>query len=107
MIPWVVAITSALVAAYIAIRKTPAEVDNLASTTADKWQQIADRAAEKALKLDERVTEMEGELRCMREENEDLRDWAERLVHQIRMLGQEPVKIRERKPRPRLKGATS
>ena len=34
------------------------------------------------------------ELNELRQNNHDLRDWAERLVHQVRSLGHEPVKIR-------------
>lgn len=57
------------------------------------------------------MASMRDELKILREENkqlkaamaelEDLRDWAERLVHQIRSLEHEPVKIRYREPKVR------
>jgi len=78
-----------------ASRRRASRADTMA-----KYQEIADRAAERALKLDERVIELETKvneqaalihnLQC---ENADLRDWAERLVHQVQALGGSPVEI--------------
>jgi uncharacterized protein YdiU (UPF0061 family) len=52
---------------------------------------------------------LRGELEAVRRENaqmrvtltelEDVKDWAERLVHQVQSLGLEPVKMRVRTPR--------
>ena len=55
------------------------------------------------------ITALRGELEAVRKENaqmritlvelEDVREWAERLVHQVQSLGAEPVKMRVRIPR--------
>lgn len=93
------------IAVYVAWRKAPREVANLDADTAGKWQTIADKSAGQVEKLTARVDaleklsqEQEERIRCLEEENADLRDWAERLVHQIKAQGIEPVKMRTRKP---------
>lgn len=45
-----------------------------------------------------RVDALEKEVQQLREENADLRDWAERLVTQVKGLGAEPVKLRTKRP---------
>lgn len=98
----------AIVSLYIAWKKAPVEVDHLKVDTATKYQQIADMAAERALKLDARVDELENqlvekdkeiaELRReydeLKQENVDLRNWAERLVYQLQSVDITPVKMR-------------
>jgi len=99
-------------------RKAKAETEHTEADTASIYQDIADRSAERSLKLDIRVAVLESlivkqakelqrlpileaivekqakELQRLREENADLRDWAERLVHQVQGLGGQPVGIR-------------
>lgn len=94
------AIVLALVAVYVAWRKTPAERRDIEGSAADKFEQIAGRAALRIDTLEKRVDELERQLKDAKSrigelegENGDLRDWAERLVHQVRSLGQEPVKL--------------
>ena len=84
-------------------RAVNAETEKTEAETISIYQNIADRSAERALKLDIRITTLEAlvqkqaaELQRLREENADLREWAERLVHQVHGLGAEPVKIRAR-----------
>ena len=67
--------------------------------TADKYQQIADRAATRALRLEDRIDNLEKEnyetnqkLKQVMIELATYKRWTERLVHQIRSLGQDPVK---------------
>ena len=81
-----------------------AETASKRADTVTKYQEIADRAAAKALKLETRVDELEAKIDLLeainlklQEDNEDLREWATRLVHQVQSLGDEPVKLRERK----------
>jgi hypothetical protein len=95
-------------ALYIAWKKAPAERESIEVDTASKYQIIADKAAERALKLDERVNELEDQLvekdkeiadlrlgyTQLKQENMDLRDWAERLAYQVQSQGLVPVKMR-------------
>jgi hypothetical protein len=96
----IVALIGALVALYVAWRKTPAEVKNVDADTAGKYQEIADKAAIRALALEERVTDLEatmlkqaGQIAILQAENALLRNWADRLVHQVRMRGDVPVEM--------------
>lgn len=41
--------------------------------------------------------EENAQMRIQLEELEDVREWAERLVHQVRSLGAEPVKMRKKR----------
>ena len=50
-------------------------------------------------KRDKELRDLVTQLNEVRQNSSDLRDWAERLVHQVRSLGAEPVKIREQSPR--------
>jgi chromosome segregation ATPase len=90
------------------IRQTDASTDNTDADTAEKYQRIANLAAERALGLERRLTQLEDEkialavkvttletkLAAKDEEIATLRDWAERLVHQVQALGEVPVKLR-------------
>jgi|GEM_PF-5995980 len=46
--------------------------------------------------LESRIKIQESELGKLRQENADLRDWAERLHFQVKSLGHEPVKMRQK-----------
>ncbi len=94
---------------YVALKKAPVDNENTKVDTATKYQIIADKAAERALKLEQRVIELEqkvdeqdikigsqeGEILKYQREIADLRDWAERLVHQLQSEDITPVKIRK------------
>lgn len=75
-------------------RKIHADTDKTEAETISLWQNIADRSANKALKLDTRVAVLEALVAKQAKELTRLRDWAERLVKQVYELGGEPVKIR-------------
>jgi regulator of replication initiation timing len=82
-------------------REIDARTDSQDADTAEKYLNIADIAAERALRLESRVKDLEQEVDHLKQansrllkENGDLREWAERLVHQVQSLGVEPVKIR-------------
>lgn len=108
-------VSASAAAVIIALRKAPHEVrqlevgaKNTEADVASKYQSIAEKAAERALKLDDRMLTLEKENELLRSEmnalkasNEDLREWADRLVHQVIGLGGTPVKIRVRAARPR------
>jgi len=74
-------------------RKIHANTDHTEAETISLWQDIADRSANKALKLDTRVSVLEALVAKQAKELTRLRDWAERLVKQVIELGAEPVKI--------------
>jgi predicted RNase H-like nuclease (RuvC/YqgF family) len=85
-------------------REMDARTDSTEADTADKFMTIANRAAERVIVLENRVKELETEVAQLKDynrqchlEREDLKDWAERLVHQIQSMGVEPVKLRKRK----------
>jgi hypothetical protein len=75
-------------------RKIHANTDKTEAETISLWQDIADRSANKALKLDTRVAVLEALVAEQAKELARFRDWAERLVKQVIELGGEPVKIR-------------
>lgn len=98
---------AALIDAFSRRKKSKVDNELAEAETASKYLEIADRAAEKALKLDTRVIELEGkvseqsrmineqsrmihDLQC---ENAALREWAGRLVHQVQAFGGTPVEI--------------
>jgi phenylalanyl-tRNA synthetase alpha subunit len=90
-------------------KKTDADV-------ADKYQQIADRAAERALKLEDRIDLLTTQIDQLKADNATqakayealtkayiilaqehriYKSWVERLVRQIKELGYEPVQKKE------------
>jgi septal ring factor EnvC (AmiA/AmiB activator) len=114
-IPSWIAFVSSLIALYMAIKKQPHEIrqldantDSADADTAEKYQRIANLAAERALGLERRLSQLENEkiqmaieldkikaeLVAKNEEIATLRDWAERLVHQVQAFGEVPVKLR-------------
>lgn len=101
-IPGIITSIAALITAMIGVlgtywlqknQKKLSEAD-----TADKYQQIADRAATRALRLEERIDRLEKEnaeleinYRKVLRDLEIYTRWTERLVHQIQSLGHVPV----------------
>jgi dihydroxyacetone kinase len=74
-------------------RKIHADTDKTEAETISLYQNIADRSADRALKLDIRVSVLEALVAKQAKELQRVRDWAERLVKQVIELGAEPVKI--------------
>lgn len=107
---------------YLAFRKYPFESRAMDATAARGFAE-ASKLSEEAAKMsatraetsrveleayrtgvESKIKELEGKIRSleigMAERDlviEDLQDWAERLVYQVKSLGGEPVKIRKRK----------
>ena len=85
----------------LALRKYPHEAAGLDADTlktyieAAKIQQERYDTLEK--KFDAYRAEIETRIANLEEENELLKDWAERLVYQVQSLGATPVKIKARK----------
>lgn len=74
---------------------------------AESYANVAIKYADELRKLRDELSGLEGRMRAqeielgkVRQENADLRDWAERLVFQVRSLGHEPVKMRGPTPKP-------
>lgn len=92
--------------------KTEADSDVSEASAAETYQRIADRAAERALDLDEKIEQIKADFMARMEQRDkiiteqaamirqqaaviaDLQDWAERLAHQVRSLGGTPVEMR-------------
>lgn len=124
-----VAVVIAVIGMIVAIRKSPHEIRSIdaqtdvsEANTAEKYQQIADRAAERALKLDEQIVQLQeisqrqsGEIRKMKAENsqlsktvefqgveikklqvenDELRVWSARLTQQVIDAGGIPIPMR-------------
>lgn len=115
-------VIGSMAAIFLALRKYPHESRNLdaqaskgfaeaAKLSEEAAKLSASRAAISLSELEEykhetnleiqalrtEINDLKAELRERDERLEDLRDWAERLVHQVMSLGGEPVKIRKRK----------
>lgn len=101
----------ALILAVVAIgkgfyegKKIQKDASKAGADAITSYEQAADIAAERALKLTKRIKDLEDvveaqgkELEELKDTLEDVQDWAERLVHQVQSLGGVPVKIRIRK----------
>lgn len=91
----VLTILAALYGAYwLHLRQKPVSE----AETAAKYQQIADMAANRALRLEERINKLEESNRELEEKYQEVKKeldiykrWTERLVHQIKSLGHEPI----------------
>ena len=105
IISTLISLSASMGALYIAYRKFPSEARHLSASsgsseadTAEKYRAIADRAADRALALDQRIQQLEKrvleqaeEMEHLRCENERLAHWAGRLVHQVKSMGGDPV----------------
>lgn len=104
----IVSIIGSLAAVLIAILRRPHEVKNLDADTVKKYAEAAsssaDRAHDTAVELEEyrknseaKIKSLEDkitELEAYKAENESLRNWSERLVHQVISLGGIPVPMK-------------
>lgn len=97
--------TTTIVAAYKSLKMSRREFASSEADAIEKYQKIAQIAADRALKLDERITRLEDERDELKKVIREQRDmiekqgreiallsaWASRLVHQVKSLGVEPV----------------
>jgi outer membrane murein-binding lipoprotein Lpp len=92
------------------------QTNSLDSSTAEKYQAIADKASDKIDKLQARLDKTETDMKAMREKLEAevsalkaearsaneraarFEDWAKRLVFQVRSLGAVPVELDPTRP---------
>lgn len=111
----VAGVIGSIAAIVLALRKYPYESRNMdasaakayaeaAKSSADRAKEIADewdayrKQSETQIEnLEKEVRELKISLKVRQEELENLRDWAERLVHQVQSLGAVPVAMKNRK----------
>lgn len=108
----VVSISGSMAATYMQSRKW--REGELPTSQANAAGEITDTSLALILPLREEIKSMRSELAAVREENhmmreklvelEDVREWAERLVHQVQSLGGDPVKMRIRNVVPKSTG---
>ena len=98
----IIAIIISVIAVYLNVKKQPHETNNLDAATVnivadaiEKYQKIALTSANRLSELETEFYEFrqktEKEIRELRQERDDLKDWAQRLVYQIVSLKQQPV----------------
>jgi len=95
----IAAITTALIARY----KAPSEKSLTQAGTAEIYDRIAEKAAARALRLDERVDALEQENNLLKSHIlrqdatiSDMRDLIDRLSHQVLSLGGTPIKLKDK-----------
>jgi hypothetical protein len=98
-----VAIIASLVAVGLSIVKTKPEIRSINGETAESYSQAASNYAAQVVDLQTRLSKAEqglavvmGEVNELRKNNADLREWAERLTHQVKSMGGDPVQMRVR-----------
>jgi len=111
----VIAIAVSVFALYRSYKMVPREMKSTDADTMHTYEQIAELSASRALRTEERITALEKDVESQRQtielqsieieklkcENIDLKDWAERLVHQVQALGEIPVPFKREKTNPR------
>ena len=90
----IVGIVGSLAATTIALRKQPHETKKLDAEATNLYAQAMEKAQASFMA---RIDKLESRVACVEEENGLLRDWAERLVIQVRSSGREPVKMKMQK----------
>jgi len=87
-------------------RKTESDTDLAQASTAESYARAADIQARRFIEIAKRLEDAERRIDDLerREKDynlmiDDLKDWVERLCHQIQMLGSVPVEMRKRAPR--------
>lgn len=98
-----IAVIGSFVSIYIVYRKLPHETHGIDASAVESYERAVTSAANRAVKLEERISHLEkitadqnDRIDALEQENSDLRDWVERLVHQVQSLGHDPVKMRKR-----------
>jgi len=107
----VVAVLTAIVLIYKAVTLTPVDRSLSEATAMEKMDALVTRAVERGLKLENRIDALEAEagtlsaqvkerdktIDTLVREMAEIKEWAERLVHQVKALGGEPVAIKKGK----------
>ncbi len=88
---------TALVALLVAIGGIITAIATRKKASAEAAELISETVLKLLKPLRQRIEELEGEVRQYKQEVEDVRWWAERLVEQVERLGGEPVKFVRRK----------
>ena len=98
----IAALLLSIVALYKAFKQTSHDITITEASASKAFQEAANMAAERALSLEKRMKEMEEKILVLqlelietKEINDCLKDWAERLVHQVISLGGDPVKMKQ------------
>jgi len=81
-------------AIFIALRKAPFENRNLDASASKGYLEALKLADERMSKVEETARKLETRVAMLEEENEALKEWAERLTKQVRSLGGNPVKLK-------------
>lgn len=99
----IIAILASIIAVALSILKTKPEIRSINGETAESYSQAARNYADQVVDLQTRLSKAEhslaaimGEVNELRKNNADLREWAERLTHQVKSLGGDPVQMRVR-----------
>ena len=99
----VVAIAVSLFGLVMAWLKSKPEMLRLDAETSEIFQQMLEKEVQKSIakdttiqKMKMRIASLESELENLCAENNDLKDWADRLVKQVVAAGKTPVKMRRR-----------
>lgn len=87
-------VVGAVITGYYQKRKTFAEAENDLAEANEKIRQTV-MALIQPLKV--RIDELECEVKILKDENADLKTWAEALVSQIKQLGKEPIPFRTKR----------
>lgn len=97
----IVGVVGSISGILLALRKYPHEAAGLDAETLKTYIEAAkiqqERYNDLEQKFDAYKVQIEARMTALEEENDALKDWAERLVHQVQSLGVEPVKIKQRK----------
>jgi len=91
-----------VLALIVQSKKRNAEIDCAEAEAAESYASVAKSYAAEVISLRKEINELRKELfetkkqvRDQDREIQDLRDWAERLVHQVQSLGSVPVEMRK------------
>jgi DNA-directed RNA polymerase alpha subunit len=111
LIGGIVSIGSVITIIWVSIKKTPHETKSIDAEIMVKYAALVKEGTEQALQQNKGITDLEIEVKCLKKsllDSEDLRteqaltidnlqDWADRLVHQVKSLGGTPVQMRKQK----------
>lgn len=97
----IVGVIGSISAVILSLRKYPHEAAGLDAKTMQTYVEALKLQQERydtlEAKFDAYRAEIEARIDALEEENNLLKDWAERLVTQVQSLGEVPVKIKPRK----------
>ena len=97
----IVGVVGSISGILLSLRKYPHEAAGIDAETMKTYTEALKMQQERydvlEAKFDAYRAEIESRIDTLEEENDLLKDWAERLVHQVQALGEVPVKIKPRK----------